>query len=68
MLIAPLSVRVVGNPHSANYTFIYITDPTNSDTTFNKRNRVRAQLLPAVLEVNPGFLNTIKRRIIQRES
>lgn len=45
----------------------YISDPTNSDITFNKRNKVRARLLPAVLEVNPGFLNTIKRRIIQRE-
>jgi tRNA(Ile)-lysidine synthetase-like protein len=60
--------RSVIEQYVADNKFEHITDPTNSDITFNKRNRVRAQLLPAVLEVNPGFLNTIKRRIIQRES
>lgn len=45
----------------------FIVDESNSDETFAKRNLVRAQLLPKVLEVNPGFLNTIKRNIIRRE-
>lgn len=45
-----------------------IIDASNSDVTFAKRNLVRAELLPKVLEVNPGFLSTIKRNIIKRET
>lgn len=46
----------------------YIKDPTNDDIDFNKRNRVRHELLPKALEVNPGLLKTLKRRIIDREN
>ena len=44
-----------------------IIDESNTDATFAKRNLVRAELLPKVLEVNPGFLSTIKRNIVKRE-
>lgn len=44
-----------------------IIDESNTDISFAKRNLVRAELLPKVLEVNPGFLSTIKRNIVKRE-
>jgi tRNA(Ile)-lysidine synthase len=53
--------------YQAERNIQFITDPTNADTTFNTRNKVRADLLPVVLSINPGFLNTMKRNVIKRE-
>lgn len=44
----------------------HIVDQTNFDVNFNKRNMVRHALLPCVLKVNPGILNTVKRNIIRK--
>lgn len=41
----------------------YIEDASNADVTFNQRNRIRHELLPLVLNINPGILNTVRRRI-----
>lgn len=49
--------------HSVNY----IIDNTNFDVDFNKRNRVRLELMPVVCNINSGFLNTMKRNIIRKE-
>lgn len=48
--------------------FEFIEDPTNADINFNLRNRVRHIVLPTMLSINPGLLNTIKRRIIEKEN
>lgn len=42
----------------------HLEDPTNQDVEFNSRNRVRHNILPEVLEINPGFLTMVKNQII----
>lgn len=44
----------------------HIQDPTNSDLNFNKRNKVRHNLVPVVKEINPGIYSTIKKNIIRK--
>ena len=41
-------------------------DPSNKDTDFTYRNRIRHVILPEVLKVNSGIYNMTKRRIIER--
>lgn len=53
--------------YAAKNELEYLSDPTNSDVNFNKRNKIRAELLPQVLSFNPGFLNTIRKRILEKE-
>jgi tRNA(Ile)-lysidine synthase len=60
--------RAIIEAYAKSNNVNYIVDGTNFDINFNKRNLVRAQLLPKVLEFNQGFLNTIKRNIIKREN
>jgi tRNA(Ile)-lysidine synthase len=60
--------RAIIEAYAKSNNVNHIVDETNFDVNFNKRNLVRADLLPKVLEVNPGFLNTIKRNIIKREN
>lgn len=64
LLVTP---RVVIEQYAEKNKLNCIIDESNTDVTFAKRNLVRAELLPKVLEINPGFLNTIKRNIIKRE-
>ena len=49
-----------------HHQVVHIHDKTNDDIHFNKRNRVRIELMPKVLEINVGFLNTVKRNIIRK--
>jgi tRNA(Ile)-lysidine synthase len=60
--------RAIIEAYTKSNTVNYIVDETNFDVNFNKRNSVRAELLPKVLEYNPWFLNMIKRNIIKREN
>lgn len=46
----------------------YIEDETNFDPQFSKRNYVRNELIPKVLEFNPGFYSTIRNKLIQKNS
>lgn len=64
LIITPKS-RIV--EYASENNLEYIHDLTNDDLTFNKRNRIRAELLPQVLSFNPGFLNTIRKRILEKE-
>lgn len=41
-------------------------DPTNADVNFAKRNKVRHDLLPVALSVNPGLFTMIKRMTIEK--
>lgn len=38
-------------------------DPTNQDVEFTARNRIRHNILPEVLKVNPGLLNMLARKL-----
>jgi tRNA(Ile)-lysidine synthase len=42
----------------------YISDPTNSDISFN-RNFIRNIMMPNILKVNPGIHKTIRRKLLQ---
>lgn len=41
----------------------YITDPSNHNSNFN-RNRIRRDILPDVLLVNPGIHKVIKKKLL----
>ena len=43
----------------------WIEDPSNRDTKF-LRNRIRHEILPQVIDINPGFLGMV-RRIVEIE-
>lgn len=68
-VVRPLIVtpRAKIEEYAASKNLQYLTDETNNDVTFNKRNRVRHNLLPEVLDVNPGFLTSIKNNILRKE-
>lgn len=53
--------------YAEHYGVPYIEDPTNNDVTFNARNKIRHNVMPVVMDYNPGFLNSIKRFIVKRE-
>ena len=40
----------------------YLEDPSNKDTSF-ARSRIRHNILPEVLEINPGIHTTISKKI-----
>lgn len=44
----------------------YVEDESNSNLRFN-RNRIRHQILPEVLKVNPGFLSVIKKKLMSSQ-
>jgi tRNA(Ile)-lysidine synthase len=44
----------------------WFEDPTNENVDFTYRNRIRHRILPEALKINPGLLNTVKRRVIER--
>lgn len=48
----------------SRYDIPYVTDPTNLDGKF-ARSKIRYNIMPKVLEVNPGFLTTMKNKIIK---
>lgn len=44
----------------------YLTDPTNSDTSFNLRNKVRHELIGNIKNCFPGIANTVKKLIVKK--
>jgi len=41
-------------------------DPTNNDPDFALRNRIRSQLLPQATSCEPGLVNMVRRRIVEK--
>lgn len=46
----------------------WIEDPTNTNPEFTLRNRIRAEIMPHALVVNPGLVTTVKRRIMAKRA
>lgn len=44
----------------------WIEDPSNQDVDFTLRNRVRHELLPTALLINPGLFRTVRKRILDK--
>jgi tRNA(Ile)-lysidine synthase len=40
----------------------YITDPSNKDTRY-KRNKIREDILPQMVQANPGFLTVVRKQV-----
>jgi tRNA(Ile)-lysidine synthetase-like protein len=45
---------------------IWLEDESNVDVSFAARNRIRHNILPEVLKVNPGIYKVVKKRILQK--
>ena len=52
--------------HADKYALKWLEDESNSDVNFAVRNRIRHDILPLALQVNPGLFNMVKRRIAER--
>ena len=63
-----LSTKNSLTEYAKKHNLTYINDLTNGDRNFNLRNKVRLELLPKVLEIFPGYMNTVKRKIVVKES
>jgi tRNA(Ile)-lysidine synthase len=46
------------------YDVPYVIDPTNLDRKF-ARSKIRYNIMPEALEINPGLLTTMKKKIIE---
>lgn len=44
----------------------WLEDPSNQDVEFAARNRIRHDILPSALQVNPGLHNMVRKRIIEK--
>jgi tRNA(Ile)-lysidine synthase len=52
--------------YADKYVLKWLEDESNSDVDFAVRNRIRHDILPLALQVNPGLFNMVKRRIAER--
>lgn len=44
----------------------WLEDPSNSDVDFAARNRIRHEIIPAALKVNPGLYTMVRKRIVKK--
>lgn len=44
----------------------FLNDPSNSSVEFASRNRIRHNILPEVLKVNPGIYKIVSKRILEK--
>jgi len=52
--------------HAISHKLSWLDDPSNYDTSFATRNRVRHVLMPECLLVNPGLHKVVRKRILQK--
>lgn len=52
--------------YAEKFNVPYMNDPSNQDVDFAVRNRIRHNILPEVLKVNPGLFNMVRKRVIER--
>jgi len=44
----------------------WLEDTSNSNVDFAVRNRIRHEIMPAALKVNPGLYNMVRKRIVKK--
>ena len=44
----------------------WLEDPSNADITAAKRNRIRANLMPEICQIEPGIFGIVKKRVIKK--
>lgn len=52
--------------YAMSKNLLWWEDPTNKDSTFNVRNRIRNNILPEALICQPGLYGTVKRKIQEK--
>ena len=52
--------------YAQTHQIAWLEDASNSDAVFAARNRIRHDILPAALQVNPGLHNMVRKRIIEK--
>lgn len=52
--------------YAAKYQVPFIEDTTNADPDFAARNRIRKNILPEVLTINPGLYKVVKKRVVEK--
>jgi tRNA(Ile)-lysidine synthase len=57
-------IRLYAKEHDLKY----IDDPSNKDSNFCLRNKVRNVMLPFVADTFPGLQNTVRRLIVKKET
>lgn len=58
--------RAAFEEYAARHNVPYLTDPANSDQKY-ARSIIRYEVLPNILRINPGFLNTVKGKFMESE-
>lgn len=53
--------------YALDHSLNWYEDASNSDVEFTPRNRVRHEILPQCLQVNPGLYSVVKKKIFDRE-
>lgn len=54
--------------YAMEHKIFWLEDPTNNDVEFTFRNKVRHNIVPQMLEINPGLYNTVRKNIVRKES
>jgi tRNA(Ile)-lysidine synthase len=54
--------------YAKKHELTWLEDPSNQDTNFAARNRIRHEILPLALKVNPGIFSMVRKRIIQKHT
>jgi tRNA(Ile)-lysidine synthase TilS/MesJ len=52
--------------YAQTHQIAWLEDPSNQDVEFAARNRIRHDILPAALKINPGLHNMVRKRIIEK--
>lgn len=53
--------------YALHHMVCYLSDPSNDDTTFNLRNKVRKDLMPEILKTFPGINTSVRKLILTKE-
>ena len=54
--------------YAVKNNLIWLEDASNRDIKFAARNRIRHNILPEVLQINPGIYKVIKKKILAKYS
>jgi tRNA(Ile)-lysidine synthase TilS/MesJ len=52
--------------YAARNKLEWLEDLSNQDVNFASRNRIRHEILPLALQINPGLYNMVKKRINEK--